>query len=382
MDNDYLHELIREVQAREGGIVLNVQGKTEAVVLSIDRYNQLVRKQGTLQAPSPPAERHKVLVTGGAGYIGAHVARQLVAAGHEVVIIDNLSTGKQSNVPDGAVLIIADIRDRQGLGHVFEKYGIDVVFHLAASIDVGESFRNPLEYLDNNTLATEMLLRTMVEHGVGKVIFSSSAAVYGDPAAVPVPETAALRPNNPYGYSKLVSEHILKYYSDYKGIQAVILRPFNIAGSDFDGQVRQANGMGLIPIIMEVIAGERPHLKVNGQDYTTFDGTCVRDYVHVLDIARAYITVLDKLAELPNFDIYNVGSGRGYSVQQIAQTAAEVTGRMVPLEIGARRPGEIECSIADSRKIQTELGFQLMHSDMETILTTGWNAKKKTAPAP
>jgi len=336
----------------------------------------LVRKQ-VPEAPAPPQARRIVLVTGGAGYIGAHVVRELLAAGHQPVVLDNLSTGKESNVPEGAVFIEGDVRDKQILEQIFEKYGVDAVFHLAASIDVTESIENPLDYLDNNTFATETLLRLMVEHGVGKIVFASSAAVYGDPASVPITENAVLKPINPYGYSKLLSEHILKYYADYAGLQAIVLRPFNVAGTDFDGQIRQA--AGLVPVIMEVAAGKRPHLNIYGRDYNTFDGTCVRDYAHVLDVARAYVAVLDKMPQLAHFDVYNVGSGQGHSIQQIAQLAAEVTGHMVALETPPRRPGEIECSIADNSKIRQDLGFQFKYSDMETILAMSWNAERTLA---
>ena len=378
MDNDYLHELIREVQAREGGIVLNVQGKTEAVVLSIDRYNELLRQ---LSAQTPEtAPKHRVLVTGGAGYIGSHVVRQLIAAGHQVVIIDNLSTGKESNVPDQALLVQGDIRDTSLVRQVLMKYDIDVVFHLAASIEVEESTRFPIEYLDNNTLATESLLRVMTECGVNKLIFSSTAAVYGEPETVPIPESALTQPNNPYGYSKLLAEHLIHYYCESKGLQAVVLRYFNACGTDFDGQIQDPHNSHLIPVVMEVIAGTKPTLTINGNDYQTFDGTCVRDYVHVLDIARAHVNALLKLPQLGFFNVYNIGTSHGFSVQQVVQAAAEVTGHMIPLEVGLRRAGDAPATVADNKKIQTELGFELLHSDLETIIQTSWNSIKKNVP--
>ncbi len=374
MDNDYLHELIREVQAREGGIVLNVQGKTEAVVLSIDRYNQLLRQQA--QEAKTTAVKHRVLVTGGAGYIGSHVVRQLLAAGHEVVAIDNLSTGKELNVPEGALLVQADIRDTAVLKQIFMKYDIDAVFHLAALLVVEDSTKFPLEYLENNTLATEGLLRTMAECGVTKIVFSSTAAVYGEPETMPIAETTATVPNNPYGYSKMLSEHLIRYYCEYKGFQAVVLRYFNACGTDFDGQIKDPHKSHLITSIMEVVAGLRPSMTIFGNDYETFDGTCVRDYVHVLDIARAHMAALNKLPELANFNVYNIGTSRGFSVQQIVHAAAEFTGHMIPLEVGERRAGDASTTIADNKKIQTELDFELQHSDIETIITTSWNAIK------
>ncbi len=377
MDNDYLHELIREVHSREGGIVLNVSGKTEAVVLSIDRYNDLLRQLSV--QPTETVPKHRVLVTGGAGYIGSHVVRQLLAAGHQVVIIDNLSAGKESNVPDNALLVQGDIGDSGLVRQILMKYDIDVVFHLAASIEVEESTKLPLEYLDNNTLATESLLRVMTECGVNKLIFSSTAAVYGEPETVPIPETAPTQPNNPYGYTKLISEHLIRYYCEAKGLQAVVLRYFNACGTDYDGEIKSTHESHLIPIVMEVIAGGRPALTINGNDYETFDGTCVRDYVHVLDIARAHLAAMDRLEQLPSFTVYNVGTSHGSSVQQIVQAAAEITGHMIPLEVGSRRPGDAPATVADNRKIQTELGFQLLHSDLETIIKTSWNSMKKNA---
>lgn len=377
MDNNDLHELIREVQARQGGIVLNVQGKTEAVVLSIDRYNQLLR-QTAAQGLSGQA-KHRVLVTGGAGYIGAHVTRQLLAVGHEVVVIDNLSTGTRSNVPEQAAFVEGDIRDVELLRQIFLKYGIDVVFHLAASLEVEESTIYPLEYLHNNTLATEGLLRVMAENGVAKLVFSSTAAVYGEPDMVPIPETGRLHPNNPYGYSKLLAEHLIHYYTEYKGLQAVVLRYFNACGTDFDGQIKDLHSSHLITRAMAVISGQHPHLTIFGNDYETFDGTCVRDYVHVLDIARAHVSALDKLPQLGKFNVYNIGTSRGTSVQQVVQAAAELTEHMIPCEMGPRRAGDAAITVADNQKIRAELGFELQHSDLETIINTSWNAVKNHA---
>lgn len=379
MDNDYLRELIREVQAREGGIVLNIKGSPEAVVLSVDRYNELLRAH----APYVPQDglKHRVLVTGGAGYIGSHVARQLLAAGHGVVVIDNLSSGIEANVPEPALLIKADIRDPEVIRQVLMKYDIDVVFHLAASLEVEQSTRFPVEYLDNNTVATETLLRAMAECGVSKIIFSSTADVYGEPETIPIPETTMPAPKTPYSSSKLIAEQLIRYYCQFKGFQAVVLRYFNACGTDFDGQIKDPHGSYLVPTIMEVMAGRQPHLTIFGNDYETFDGTCIRDYVHVLDIARAHVAALAALPQLPGFNVYNIGSNRGSSVQQVVQAAAELTGHMVPLEIGPRRAGDPAITVADNKKIRRELGFQLQHSDLETIITTSWNGLKKKASA-
>jgi UDP-glucose 4-epimerase len=367
MNTDYLRELIHEVQS-SGGVMLSLDGKTEAVVLTIDRYNQLTNK--THQATDNPGTTYKVLVTGGAGYIGTHLCRELLKAGHQVVIIDNLSSGQRDNVPHGAKLEIGDIRDPELVSRVLREQEIQMVFHLAASIEAAESVEFPEGYFDNNTLATASLLSVMAECGVKKIIFSSTAAVYGEQEIVPIPEDAPLRPNNPYGYTKVLAEHFIHYYCDYLGFQAVIFRYFNACGTDPKHPIVSAHQSHLIPSVMEVVAGRRDHLTVNGNDYETFDGTCIRDYVHVLDIAQAHVQALEKMAELDRFNVYNIGTAKGLSVEQIITAAAEITGRMIPLEIGPRRPGDAPVTVADNAKIKRELGFELKHSDPETIIRT------------
>lgn len=378
MDQNYLRELINEVQGNDGGIVLNVEGRSEAVVLSIDKYNELLLQLASSTKTEPSASesliKMNVLVTGGAGYIGAHVVRELVKYGYNVFVVDNLSSGKRSNIAPEATFIEGDISDINLLRDIFANNRINLVMHLAASVEVGESVEHPGEYLQNNALNTASLLRAMSEAGVKKIIFSSTAAVYGEPEAVPILESAALRPNNPYGQSKLLAERIISYYCKNEGFQAVVFRYFNACGSDFDGKISSAHESHLIPSVMEVLRGLRPHLVVNGNDYNTFDGTCVRDYIHVLDISSAHVLAITKMPQLlENFNVYNIGTSRGLSVEQIITAAAEITGRMVPLEIGQRREGDAAITIADNSKIRQDFGFEPKYSDVETIIKTSWN---------
>jgi UDP-glucose 4-epimerase len=377
MDNQYLHELIREVKRRPGGLLLSVAGNSEAVVLTIDRYNQLMQqitqlnpKTGTAPTATKSGQFMTILVTGGAGYIGSHVVRQLITAGHTVIVADNLSSGQRKNVPPAAAFHEGDIGDEAFLDSLFTSYPIEVVMHFAASIEVEESVREPDKYLANNTLATINLLRAMDRHGVRNIIFSSTAAVYGEPAKTPISEDAALAPINPYGHSKLLAEQAIQFFSTYRGFTAVVFRYFNACGSDFDGTLFSTHESHLIPLVMEVAAGKQPHITVFGNDYDTVDGTCVRDFVHVLDIAGAHLAALPRLADLPPFSVFNIGTGRGSSVSEVVHIATEVIGRMIPLEIGPRRDGDPATLVADNRKIKEVLGFELHHSDLPTIIKT------------
>ena len=377
MDNQYLQELIAEVKRRPGGLLLSVAGHSEAVVLTINRYNQLMQqinhlatKTKSVPATKASGEFMTILVTGGAGYIGSHAVRQLITAGHTVIVADNLSTGQRKNVPPAAVFHEGDIGDAKFLDTIFSSYPIEVVMHFAASIEVEESVREPQKYFVNNTLATIALLQAMDRHDVKNIIFSSTAAVYGEPEKTPIREDALLAPINPYGHSKLLAEQAIQFFSAYRGFTAVVFRYFNACGSDFDGTLFSTHESHLIPLVMEVASGRRPHLTVFGNDYETKDGTCVRDFVHVLDIAAAHLAALPRLATLPSFSVFNIGTGRGASVSEVVSVAAEVIGRMIPLEIGGRRDGDPAALVADNRKLKTELGFELRHSDLPTIIKT------------
>jgi len=380
MDQNYLQQLIAEVKARDGGLILNMDGRPEAVVLSIDKYNQLISevrsknqevREDQSQASSTLFKPKTVLVTGGAGYIGAHLARQLINAGHKVIIVDNLSAGKRENVPSEAKFIEGDSGDVNLLRDVFAAEKIDAVMHFAASIEVEESVREPGKYLENNAVNTARLLSVMDEAGVRNIIFSSTAAVYGEQSEA-IAESAAPRPANPYGYSKLIAEKIIKFYCEYKNFNAVVFRYFNACGSDFDGKITPTHESHLLAKVMQVIAGREEQLVINGSDYETHDGTCVRDYVHVLDIAAAHILALHGIGERAGFNVYNIGTGRGMSVLEMVNGVAETLNKMVPMQLGARRAGDPASLVADCSKIRSELGFAAKFSDLETIAKTAY----------
>ncbi len=311
-----------------------------------------------------------ILVTGGAGYIGAHVVRELLKNNHSAVVIDDLSTGRKEHLDKAVTFVEGDYGNESVLKQIFVDHAIDAVVHMAASIEVGESVEKPIEYLENNTIRTHHLLKAMTEAGVKKLIFSSTAAVYGIQEKVPISEEAPVSPLDPYGYSKLICEHLIRYYSNFTGLQAVIFRYFNACGSDFDKTIYSAHESHLIPYVMDVASGRRPQVKVFGSDYNTIDGTGVRDYVHVLDIARAHLAGLNFLDQHTGVSLFNIGTGNGLSVLQIIEAARAVTGKEIAVEMAPRRPGDSPITVADNAKIKRELGFELAHSDIETIIKT------------
>lgn len=322
-----------------------------------------------------------ILLTGGAGYIGTHTARELAKAGYSIVIIDNLATGKRSNLAENSVFIEGDFADIALLNKIFTEHKIDAVMHFAASIEVGESVEKPLEYLENNTFKTARLIKTMLENNVKKLIFSSTAAVYGLQKHMPISESATTAPIDPYGSSKLLTEQLIDYYCRFAGLEAIIFRYFNACGSDFDKTIYSTHESHLIPRVIDVAEGRREHVEIYGTDYDTIDGSGVRDYVHVLDVARAHVAALEKnqsakyrVGEETNaYEIYNIGTSTGLSVKNIIDAVQDITGKQVPVRIKARRPGDSPITVADNTKIRTHLNFELKHSDIETIIKTSWH---------
>lgn len=387
MFTEYLNDLLQEVEKRGGGLVLNSGEKPAAVVLSVEKYNQLLGGGVEWAYNSANLDLNiesskKILVTGGAGYVGGHVVRDLMLRGFEVVILDNLSTGKVEHVPAAATFVEGNILDINLLRDVFSQNKIGAVIHLAASLEVGESMEKPVEYFENNVVATSTLLKVMHEAGVKDIVFSSTAAVYGPQATVPIPETAPCRPTSPYGYSKLLAEGVLKYYTEFCGFSATVFRFFNVCGSRPEWNVGDTHkNSHLIPVVLEVASGVREKIVINGHDYETFDGTPVRDYIHVADIARAHSLAVEKPQEASSFRVYNVGTSKGLSVTEIITGAAEVTGKMIPMEFGPRRSGDDAVTVAECMKIKSELGFTPEFSSLENIIRTSWEqlSKEKTA---
>jgi UDP-glucose 4-epimerase len=313
-----------------------------------------------------------VLVTGGAGYIGSVVAEELVKDGHHVVVYDSLSKGHRKAVVPGAEFVEADIADRETLRRTFGEQRIEAVIHMAADSLVGESVEDPAKYYRNNVVAGLTLLDAMRDADVNRLVFSSSAATYGEPLKQPIEETDPNAPTNPYGETKLAFEHALRWYAVAGGPHFASLRYFNAAGATkLCGEAHETE-THLIPIVLQVAAGQRPHVTVYGDDYPTRDGTCVRDYIHVADLARAHILALDILGE--RSAIYNLGcGGDGYSVQEVIETAKQVTGRDIPVTIGPRRPGDPAVLIASSDKIKSELGWQPAYQDLRVIVQSAWD---------
>jgi UDP-glucose 4-epimerase len=313
----------------------------------------------------------RILVTGGAGYIGSVVTEELLQAGHSVSVLDNLSRGHRAVVPPNVELIIADLLDGGALRDTLNTKQIEAVVHMAAYSSVAESCERPDEYHRNNVIAGIALLDAMREIEVKRIVFSSSAAVYGEPAKQPIDETAATQPTNPYGATKLEFENVLQKHDELYGSRYVSLRYFNAAGaSKRCGEVHDPE-THLIPLALQVAAGRRRHLEIFGEDYATPDGTCVRDYIHVVDLARAHVLALEAVNS--GSAIYNLGcGGRGYSVREVIDTVAEVTGRDVPVRVGPRRAGDPPTLVASSDKIKRELGWQPQYQDLAVIVESAW----------
>jgi UDP-glucose 4-epimerase len=313
----------------------------------------------------------RVLVTGGAGYIGSVVAEELLADGHQVVVLDDLTKGHRGAVPQGAAFERGDVGDGPGVERLLRAHGIEAVVHMAASSLVGESVTDPGKYYANNVVAGIALLRAMASAGVGRLVFSSTAATYGEPAKQPIEETDPTEPTNPYGESKLAFERALPWFEGAHGIRYASLRYFNAAGASERSGEHHDPETHLIPLVLQAAAGTRPEVVVFGEDYPTPDGTCIRDYVHVVDLARAHVAALGILSE--RSAIYNLGcGGDGYSVRQVIDLAREVTGRPIPVRVGARRPGDPAVLVASSDRIRRELGWSPRFQDLRAIVGSAW----------
>jgi UDP-glucose 4-epimerase len=315
----------------------------------------------------------RVVVTGGAGYIGSVVSEQLVSDGHEVVVYDNLSKGHRDAVVSGARFVEGDLHDAEKLRETLN--GINAVIHMAAFSLVGESVESPSKYYDNNVVAGLVLLDAMRDCGVKRIVFSSTAATYGEPEAQPILESAPTSPTNPYGESKLAYERAMHWYERAYGLRYASLRYFNAAGASEQCGEDHDPETHIIPITLQVAAGKRSHVEIYGDDYPTEDGTCVRDYIHVIDLARAHILARDVLNE--RSAIYNLGcGGDGYSVREVIDTARRVTGKDIPVRMGPRRPGDPAVLIASSDKIKSELGWQPQFQDLGVIIESAWRWMK------
>ena len=319
-----------------------------------------------------------VLVTGGAGYIGSHAVQALGRAGRDVVVYDNLSAGHRAATL-GAPLEIGDTADEARLREVIRRYRVTAVMHFAARLDVGESVRDPALYYRNNVSGTVSLLGAMVAEGVRHLIFSSTCAVYGEPERTPIDERHPARPINAYGETKLAIERALPHFERACGLRAICLRYFNAAGADPGGRIGERHDpeSHLIPLTLKAAKGKRRNITIFGEDYPTPDGTCIRDYVHVTDLADAHLLALEHLLRKGSTQAFNCGYGHGYSVREVIDTARRVTAIDIPVEIAARRQGDPPVLVADSTKLRQTLGWIPRHDDLEYVIRTAWEWEKK-----
>jgi len=312
-----------------------------------------------------------ILVTGGAGYIGGTVSSLLATAGHQVTVLDNLCHSKRDEVPEGVDFIEADIADRPRVESLLRELKPDGVLHFAALIEAGESMKKPEIYFRNNTACTLSLLEAMHATGTSKLVFSSTAAVYGEPVSLPIEEAAALAPTNAYGESKLLVEQMLKWFNRVHGLRYVSLRYFNVAGAlPGRGEAHEPE-THIIPLILDVALGRRASISIFGEDYDTPDGTCIRDYIHVVDLADAHILALNSLSTHERL-IMNLGNGDGFSVKQVIETARKITGHPIPAEIRPRRNGDPARLVASSELAKTTLSWQPKYPELESILASAW----------
>ena len=318
----------------------------------------------------------KILVTGGAGYVGGTTVRTLLRLGHEVTILDNLCHSRRDALPQGVPFLPIDLADAGALREALTATHFDGVMHFAALIEAGESMKRPDIYFRNNTAATLTLLETMHATGHDRIVFSSTAACYGEPRSIPIEEDAALDPTNAYGESKLLVERMLRWFHTQLGMRYASLRYFNVAGAiDGYGEAHEPESH-LIPLILDAALGLRESIKVFGQDYPTKDGTCVRDYIHVQDLADAHLLALHALEQHPRL-IYNIGNGQGFTVREVIESVQRVTGKTIRVENEPRRPGDPAVLVASSQMIQQELGWAPKHAELDDIVATAWTWQRK-----
>ena len=320
----------------------------------------------------------KILVVGGVGYIGSHMIKRFKDTNYEIEILDNLSSGRKEYTQNYN-LYVCNLSDKEKVYKILQKGKYDLIMHFAASINVGESYRNPKMYQQNNVINTINLLECMKDLKINKFIFSSSAAVYGEPLHTPIKEHHPLSPVNPYGDTKAEVENILKNYEKSHGLKYVSLRYFNACGAHHDGTIGEIHDpeTHLIPLALQVASGRRKNITIFGDDYPTPDGSCVRDYVHVMDIAEAHMLAMKNLFITNKSEVFNIGNSKGFSVKQIIEMVKKVTNVDIPFEILERRKGDPAQLIADNKKIVKQLNWHSKYSDLETIIKTAWNWEKK-----
>jgi UDP-glucose 4-epimerase len=314
-----------------------------------------------------------VLVTGGAGYIGSHTVAELLALGEEAVVVDSLETGHKAAVLGGK-LYTCDLRDTEAMKRVFAENDIDAVIHFAANSLVGESMTNPGKYYHNNVYGTLCLLERMQEAGVKRIVFSSTAATYGDPERVPIEESDRTEPTNAYGETKLAMERMMRWFDTAHGMKYVSLRYFNAAGAHEGGLIGEDHQpeTHLVPVVLQVALGQRESIAMFGDDYPTPDGTCIRDYIHVQDLADAHVLAVKKLRAGGESSVYNLGNGRGYSVREVVETARQVTGHAIPSKVEPRRAGDPAILVASSERTAAELGWKPKRASLEAIIESAW----------
>ncbi|MCG1021519.1 UDP-glucose 4-epimerase GalE [Sutcliffiella horikoshii] len=315
-----------------------------------------------------------VLVCGGAGYIGSHAVVDLVRRGEDVIVIDNLKTGHAGSLHENVRFYEGDIRDFDFLEKVFDENEVDTVIHFAADSLVGESVQNPLAYYDNNVYGALCLLKMMKKHQVHRIVFSSTAATYGEPENIPILETDPTNPTSPYGETKLAIERMLKWSSVAYGLNFIVLRYFNVAGAHLEADIGEDHTpeTHLIPLILQVALGKREKIMIFGDDYPTEDGTCIRDYIHVTDLVSAHLLAVDKLRNGGGNGTYNLGNGNGFSVKEVIETARKVTQKEISAEVAPRRAGDPAKLVASSLRAKEELGWNPQHSSMEEMIQSAW----------